>query len=109
VKNTRFGESYNRDGVPQSVKTSPEPTQEETRTKGVIPELEIRSFGGKSSQPGNVLRVFERGGPQESGKSAIPIVKKDAGKPDDKLSERGFGTGLRTDPVFLGLPENALA
>src|SRR4029077_17627773 len=26
-KNTRFGESYNRDGVPQSIKTSPKPTE----------------------------------------------------------------------------------
>ncbi len=39
TKNTRFGESYNRDGVPQSIKTSPKPTPEETRAKGVIPEL----------------------------------------------------------------------
>src|SRR5216683_4637256 len=31
TKNTRFGESYNRDGVPQSIKTSPRPTAEEIR------------------------------------------------------------------------------
>ena len=32
----------------------------------------------------------------------------DAGKPDDKLSTRGFGTLLRTDPVFLGLQKTRL-
>src|SRR6267143_142616 len=37
TKNTRFGESYNRDGLPQSIKTSPRPTLDETRTKGVLP------------------------------------------------------------------------
>ena len=37
-KNARFGESYNRDGIPQTLKTVPPPTPEETRTKGVIPE-----------------------------------------------------------------------
>ena len=106
VKNTRFGESYNRDGVPQSVKTSPEPTQEETRTKGVIPELDPL-FRWESSQPGNVLRVFERGG-RKKVEIGNPNREEDAGKPDDKLSERGFGTGLRTDPVFLGLQKTRL-
>jgi len=106
VKNTRFGESYNRDGVPQSVKTSPEPTQEETRTKGVIPELDPL-FRWESSQPGNVLRVFERGG-RKKAEIGNPNREEDAGKPDDKLSERGFGTGLRTDPVFLGLQKTRL-
>src|SRR6266581_2486399 len=39
-KNSHFGESYNRSGLPQSIKTSPKPTFEETRVKGVIPELD---------------------------------------------------------------------
>src|SRR6267142_1384861 len=33
AKNARFGESYDRDGNPQSIKTSPKPTTEETRAK----------------------------------------------------------------------------
>ena len=36
-----------------------------------------------------------------------PSREENPGKPDDKLSDRGFGTELRTDPVFLGLAENA--
>src|SRR4029077_11158906 len=105
-KNTRFGESYNRDGVPQSIKTSPKPTEEETRTKGVISELEPL-FRWETSQPGNVLRVFERGG-RKKAEIGDPNREEDPGKPDDKLSERGFGTGLRTDPVFLGLQKTRL-
>src|SRR5713226_5235198 len=106
TKNTRFGESYNRDGVPQSIKTSPKPTPEETRAKGVIPELHPL-FRWETSQPGNVLRVFERGGRKKS-EIGNPNREEDPGKPDDKLSDRGFGTGLRTDPVFLGLQKTRL-
>jgi hypothetical protein len=106
AKNTRFGESYNRDGVPQSIKTSPKPTPEETRAKGVIPELDPL-FRWETSQPGNVLRVFERGG-RKKAEVGNPTREEDPGKPDNKLSDRGFGTGLRTDPVFLGLQKTRL-
>jgi hypothetical protein len=106
AKNTRFGESYNRAGVPQSIKTTPKPTAEETRAKGVIPELDPL-FRWETSQPGNVLRVFERGG-RKKAEIGNPNREEDPGKPDDKLSERGFGTELRTDPVFLGLQKTRL-
>jgi hypothetical protein len=106
AKNTRFGESYDRDGKPQSIKTVPKPTAEETRTKGVMPELDPL-FRWEISQPGNVLRVFERGGRKKS-EIGNPNREEDPGKPDDKLSERGFGTENRTDPVFLGLQKTRL-
>ena len=106
AKNTRFGESYDRDGKPQSIKTSPKPTAEETRTKGVIPELDPL-YRWETSQPGNVLRVFERGG-RKKAELGNPNREEEPGKPDDKLSERGFGTELRTDPVFLGLQKTRL-
>jgi hypothetical protein len=106
TKDTRFGESYDRGGVPQSIKTSPKPTPEETRTKGVIAELDPL-LRWESSQPGNVLRVFERGG-RKKAEIGNPNREEDPGKPDDKLSERGFGTELRTDPVFLGLQKTRL-
>src|SRR3989454_1093834 len=84
----------------------PKPTFEETRVKGVIPELDPL-FRWETSQPGNVLRVFERGGHKKA-EIANPDREEDPGKPDDKLSDRGFGTGLRTDPVFLGLQKTRL-
>jgi hypothetical protein len=105
-KNTRFGESYSRDGEPQILKTIPPPTPVETRTKGVVPEL-IPLYRWEISQPGNVLRVFERGG-EKKGEVGNPTGNEAPGKPDDKLSDRGFGTELRTDPVFLGLQKTRL-
>src|SRR5271170_5000712 len=106
TKNARFGESYDREGKPQSIKTFPPPTPEETRTKGVLAELDPL-FRWEISQPGNVLRVFERGGEKKS-ELGNPNREEDPGKPDDKLSDRGFGTELRTDPVFLGLQKTRL-
>jgi hypothetical protein len=106
TKNTRFGESYDRDGKPESIKSSPTPTPEETRAKGVLPELDPL-YRWETSQPGNVLRVFERGGRKKS-EVGNPIAEENPGKPEDKLSDRGFGTELRTDPVFLGLQKTRL-
>jgi hypothetical protein len=105
-KNTRFAESYSRDGFPQAIKTAPPPTAEQTRTKGVLAELKPLNRW-EISQPGNVLRVFERGGKKKP-ELGNPGREEDPGKPDDKLSERGLGTELRTDPVFLGLQKTRL-
>jgi hypothetical protein len=86
-KIARFGESYSRDGNPTRVETVPPPTEEETREHDVLPYLDpLPSF--EITQPGNVLRVFERG--------------------EDRLSVRGFGTKVRTDPVFQGLQRTRL-
>ncbi|HJX96897.1 MAG TPA: hypothetical protein VJ324_14830 [Candidatus Acidoferrum sp.] len=106
TKNTHFGESYDRDGKPQSIKTFPPPSPEETRAKGVLPQLDPL-YRWEISQPGNVLRVFERGG-QKKSELGNPNRQEDPGKPDAKLSNRGFGTELRTDPVFLGLQKTRL-
>jgi hypothetical protein len=106
TKNTHFGESYDHDGKPQSIKTFPPPTPEETRAKGVLPELDPL-LRWEISQPGNVLRVFERGG-EKKAELGNPNREEAPGKPDAKLSDRGFGTELRTDPVFLGLQKTRL-
>lgn len=105
-KNPRFGESYGRDGQPQRLVTWPPPTEEETRTKGVLPFLDPLPRW-EVSQPGNVLRVFERGG-RRKGEIGNPNRDDEPGRPESKLGERGFGTLLRTDPVFLGLQKTRL-
>jgi hypothetical protein len=106
LKNARFGESYSSEGQPQALLTVPTPTPEETRTKGVVPELTPLQRW-EISQPGNILRVFERGG-EKKGEIGNPNREDESGRPDDKLGERGFGTLLRTDPVFLGLQKTRL-
>jgi hypothetical protein len=106
LKNARFGESYSADGTPQALLTVPAPTAEETRTKGIVAELTPLERW-EISQPGNVLRVFERGG-MKKGEIGNPDREEESGRPDEKLGERGFGTLLRTDPVFLGLQKTRL-
>ena len=106
LKNPFFAESYGKDGTPQRLQTFPPPTPEETRTKGILPYLEpIERW--EVSQPGNVLRVFERGG-EKKPEAGIPSIEESPGKPDVKLGERGFGTLLRTDPTVLGLQKTRL-
>jgi hypothetical protein len=106
LKDARFGESYGESGASQSLIQNPTPTSEEMRTKGLlefldpIPRWEI-------SQPGNVLRVFERGGRRRL-EVGLPDKEEDPGKPDKGLSARGFGSAQRTDPVFLGIQKTRL-
>jgi hypothetical protein len=106
LKDPRFGESYSENGAPQTLLQNPRPTNEERRARGLlsfldpIPRWEI-------SQPGNVLRVFERGGKRRL-EVGLPDKDEDPGKPDKGLSPRGFGTNQRTDPIFLGLQKTRL-
>ena len=86
-KIARFGEGYTEDGRPTRVRTLPPPTLEDTLKHGILPYLDpLPRF--EISQPGNVLRVFERG--------------------NDRLSIRGYGTETRTDPVYLSLHKTRL-
>jgi hypothetical protein len=86
-KNGIFGESYNSNGVAQKLVANPKPTTEDTKNKGILPYLlPLPQF--EDTQPGNTLRVFERG--------------------DNRLSNRGLGTLTRTDPVFQGLQRTRL-
>ncbi|HET6373266.1 MAG TPA: hypothetical protein VFG76_08160, partial [Candidatus Polarisedimenticolia bacterium] len=106
LKDYRFGESYTADGTPRRLFSDPPPDAEQTRTKGVLPFLDpLPQF--EITQPGNVLRVFERGG-RFVPELAVPLREEEPGRPDPRLSVRGFGTLLRTDPVFLGLQKTRL-
>ena len=61
LKQARFGESYSMHGVPQRIQNVPPPTEYEMKVEGVLPFLDpLPRF--EMSQPGNVLRIFERGG-----------------------------------------------
>src|SRR5436190_1160447 len=97
IKDPSFGESYSSSGAPQTLMQIPPPTNDQRRLKGILsfldplPRWEI-------SQPGNILRVFERGGKRRL-ETGLPDRDEDAGKPDKGLSARGLGTAQRTDPV----------
>ncbi len=107
LKDTHFGESYSEEGgAPEEMIQLPPPSPATRTWMGALswldplPRWEI-------SQPGNILRVFERGGRgrQEVG---LPERESDPGKPDKGLSARGLGTLNRTDPVYLGLQKTRL-
>jgi hypothetical protein len=106
LKNPHFGEAYDVNGKPERLRTFPPPTAEETRTKGVLPYLDPLQRW-EVSEPGNMLRVFERGG-EKRPEIGNPDTEDIPGSPDLKLSDRGLGTSLRTDPVFLGLQKTRL-
>jgi hypothetical protein len=102
----RFGESYSMNGVSQRLQTVPPPSVEEMQTKGVVPFLDpLLRF--EVSQPGNVLRIFERGG-RFRPETGIPERQEESGRPRTRLSVRGLGTENRTDPTFLGLQKTRL-
>ncbi|MGB7201218.1 MAG: hypothetical protein WBD16_03005 [Pyrinomonadaceae bacterium] len=106
VKDAQFGESYNEDGNAQALFQSPEPTREQQAFKGFLSSL-YPLPRWELSQPGNILRVFERGGKRRL-EVANPDKEEENGKPDKGLSPRGLGTNNRTDPVYLGLQKTRL-
>lgn len=106
IKDAQYGESYDENGQPQTLFQTPKPSREDQASKGhleflsPLPRWEI-------SQPGNVLRVFERGGKRRL-EVGLPDKEEEGGKPDKGLSPRGLGTNNRTDPVFLGIQKTRL-
>jgi hypothetical protein len=105
-KNAVYGEFYDLDAKPAGATADPLPTDEQTRLKGMLARL-LPLPRWEITQPGNILRVFERGG-QGRPITGIPSSAERSGRPDVKLSSRGLGTELRTDPVFLGLQKTRL-
>jgi hypothetical protein len=105
-KNYRFGQAYGADGAPLRLVNYTPVTPEETRVHGILPFIEpLPRFN--LSNPGNILRIFEKGG-RKPLSLGLPTIEEPNGKPDRRLSERGLGTLNRTDPVFLGLQKTRL-
>ena len=85
-----YGESYSMCGVPQRLQTVPPPSADEQARKGVVASLDpLPRF--EISQPGNVLRIFERGG-RFRPETGIPEPLEVPGRPRARLSNRGLGT-----------------
>ena len=106
-KRARFGEAYSMTGVPLRLQTVPPPSEWEMKHRGVVPFLDpLPRF--EISQPGNILRIFERGG-KFVNDIGVPDIDEAPGRPiASKLSVRGLGTGNRTDPVMIGLQKTRL-
>jgi len=104
-KRARYGEVYSMNGAPLRLITNP-PPDERDLAKGVVPYLDpLPRF--EVSQPGNILRIFERGG-RFRPETGIPERLEEPGRPRTRLSERGLGTENRTDPVLVSLNKTRL-
>ncbi len=115
VKDASWNAERSRLDITMRAPTSAELTH--SVNNGLVPALDPLPVWN-ISQPGNVLRIFERGTklpvpggptpnppPQELGN---PNPLAEGGRPDKGLSVRGLGTLNRTDPVFLGLQKTRL-
>ena len=106
LKNYRFGQAYGADGAPLRLNNYTPVTPNDTRVHGILPFLDpVPRFN--LSNPGNILRIFEKGGDKQL-QLGIPTTEEPNGKPLRRLSERGLGTLNRTDPVFLGIQKTRL-
>jgi len=108
-KQAILGESYSRDGNPQSLKPVTPPTPDQI-AHGALPQL-VPLPKWEITQPGEYFRAFERGGvaqgsqPPEIGN---PNSNEEAGRPDIHLGNRGRGTGLRISPALINLHKTRL-
>ncbi|MCI0651457.1 MAG: hypothetical protein L0Z55_06200, partial [Planctomycetes bacterium] len=116
-KFTIFGESYARDGTPQKVNAVPAPTAAEQVAQSIVPFL-IPLPHFEISHTGNIYRVFEQGSRlgtaglglngANSPPIGIPDKLEDGGKPNNRLSDRGFGTLNRVDLPLLNVHKTRL-
>jgi hypothetical protein len=106
-KRALFGECYSMHGVPVAMQTVPLPSDEEVRSKGVLPRLDpLPRF--EVTQPANILRIFE-GGARFRPDVGIPTPQEQSGRPIlTRLSTRGLGTQNRTEPTLVGLEKTRL-
>jgi hypothetical protein len=108
-KRSLLGESYGRDGKPQSLRPIAPPTPKQL-ANGALPQL-FPLPRWEVTQPGEYFRAFERGGvaantiPPEVGN---PRPDDLAGRPDIRLGNRGRGTGSRISPGLLNIHKTRL-
>jgi len=105
-KRAGYGESYSMHGTAQRMQTVPPPSRHDLDYKGMVQFLDpLPHF--ERTQPGNILRIFERGG-RFRPELGNPERLEEPGRPRTRLSNRGLGTENRTDPVFIGLTKTRL-
>ena len=113
-----LGESYTSDGVGSVLKGPriPAESQAAARSAGILPELSpLPSW--ETVKPGDIFRVFERGGrnignlfpetglPDANGK--LERIE-EPGRPDFRQSNRGPGTGARIAVPIINLTKTRL-
>jgi hypothetical protein len=103
-----LGESYDRDGKPREI-VADTPTDAEAK-RGALKKL-VPLPQWEVTTPGDIFRVFERGGlfiKSQFAEVGIPNPFEDPGKPDIKASNRGPGTGGRISVPVLNIHKTRL-
>ena len=114
-KNYILGEGYTRDGEPASV-TGSDLDPEIAKQHGVIPQL-FPLPAWESVKPADVFRVFESGGrnltnlfPETGLPNVLGQIQRleEPGKPDNRQSNRGPGTGARIAVPLINIHKTRL-
>lgn len=103
-----LGEAYDKDGNARSIEV-PEPSPE-AAARGALKKL-LPFPQWEVTSPGDVFRVFERGGlfiRSQFAEIGLPNSLEDPGKPDIKASNRGPGTGGRISVPILNIHKTRL-
>jgi hypothetical protein len=118
-KNYIFGEAYTKDGKPAKIVSPGSPPgtlTAEQKARGALAEL-YPLPNWQVTPPGDVFRVFERGGrniatqfPEIGLPNPTGSIQRleEPGRPDLKQSSRGPGTGLRVAIPVLNLHKTRL-
>jgi hypothetical protein len=104
-----LGESYDSDGQAREVKAI-RPVSEEMKARGALEKL-IPLPQWEVVSPGDIFRVFERGGifiKSQFPEIGLPQSLEDAGKPDIRASNRGPGTGSRIAVPVINIHKTRL-
>lgn len=110
-----LGEAYTREGVGAAIKGPVKPTQEMTLA-GILPEL-YPLPAWETVKPGDIFRVFERGGrnisnlfPETGLPNALGQLQRleEPGRPDFRQSNRGPGTGARISVPLINITKTRL-
>ena len=114
-KNYILGEAYTREGVAASIKAPVKPDARMAK-RGILPQL-FPLPAWEVTPPGDVFRVFERGGrnilnlfPEIGLPNAVGQLQRleEPGRPDIRQSNRGPGTGLRVSIPILNIHKTRL-
>ena len=117
-KNYILGESYTNDGQPGLLTGPllPEELLPEAQSSGVLSQL-YPLPAWETIQPADVFRVFERGGrniinlfPETGIPNALGLMQRieEPGKPDQRQSNRGPGTGARIAVPVINITKTRL-
>ncbi|TAL02490.1 MAG: hypothetical protein EPO08_06910 [Rhodospirillaceae bacterium] len=105
-KNYILGEAYTHDGLPAILKSPGTVAPWMTKERGILPQF-VPLPAWETTPPGDIFRVFERGGRNiatqfpETGLPNVATLEgniqrlEEPGRPDIRQSNRGPGTGLR--------------